>query len=116
MENVTVEKAKLLDTLKTNRTAHRELFLEAQTVYAQKVIETFEERLAAARRGDRVSTSIHLPEPRDYTDAFDRAIKMIEWSIGDTVELSEHDFQRYVLNDWEWQQAFASSTQMYVGS
>jgi len=116
MENVTVKKDALLDILTSNREAHRQLFLEAQEVYREKVIEALDERLQAVRRGDRVSTFFNLPEPRDFTDAFDRAISMVQWNVGETIELSEHDFQRYVLNDWEWAQQFVASTQLYTGS
>lgn len=114
MQNITVDKDRLLKTLKTNRDEHRDLFLQAQGVFRQKVIEALDERLARARGGEKVELFISLREPQDYTEEFDRTISMIEWSQGDTMDLSEKDFQRYVLNKWEWAEAFASSTAQYL--
>lgn len=114
MENITVDKVRLLETLTANREEHQAIFAKAQVAYREKVIEVLDQRLADARAGRKIITFLNLPEPTDYTDAFDRAIKMVEWQEGETIELSEHDFERYVMNDWEWQGKFAASTQSYV--
>lgn len=116
MEIITVNKEKLLDTLRTNRDAHHDLFVKAQEVFREKVIEALDKRLEAARNGGKIDLRIGLPEPLDYTDSFERAIAMVEWAEGNTVELSERDFQRYVLNDWEWAVAFAQNTGSYLVS
>lgn len=114
MQTITVAKDQLLATLKDNREAHRELFLKAQDAFRERVIEVLDHKLAEAREGHKVELWIRLPEPEDHTDSFDRAIAMVEWAVGDTIELSEKDFQRYVLNLWEWEQAFAANTMSYV--
>lgn len=100
MQNITVSKKDLLETLTTKRGEHRSVFDKAQVAYREQVIQTW----------------IDLPEPKDYTDEFDKAIAMVEWQVGDTIELSERDFQRYVLNQWEWAGAFAATTSTYLGS
>jgi hypothetical protein len=114
MQNITVSKAKLLQQLQDNRASHRALFLQAQEVFREKVIQTLDQRLAQARSGGRIELFINLPEPVDYTDEFDRAIAMMEWEESDQITLSEKDFQRYVLNKWEWAAAFAANTQSYL--
>ena len=114
MEKITVNKEKLLTTLQTNRSEHRAMFEKAQEVYRAEVIKVLDKRLKQARKGGRIVTFINLPEPVDYTTEFDRAIAMVEWNEGNEVTLSERDFQRYVLNMWEWQQNFAASTMRYV--
>lgn len=116
MQNVTVQKEALLAALRTNRAEHRNLFEKAQEVFRSEIIKALDRRLKDARGGGRISTYIDLVEPQDYTESFDRAIQMVEWSVGDTIELSERDFQRYVLNDWEWSGAFAKNTMTYVTS
>lgn len=114
MQTITVSKQRLLETLRTNREEHRELFLKAQDVFRQRVIEVLDERLRHARAGRKVELFIHLPEPEDYTERFDQAIAMVEWAEGNSIELTEKDFQRYVLNRWEWAQSFAAATRSYV--
>lgn len=115
MENITVRKDKLQETIKTNRDSHREQFLAAQDKYREKVIAELDKRLEAARNGGRIDLGFHLPEPVDYTDSYDTAIAMLEWEVSDEIELSDVDFQRYVLNKWEWARVFAANTQSYLG-
>lgn len=115
MENITVPKDKLLDTIRTNREAHREQFLAAQLKYREVVIRELDSRLAQARDGGAINLGFALPEPVDYSDQYDTAISMLEWEVDEEVTLAEHDFQRYVLNKWEWARMFAANTQSYLG-
>lgn len=114
MQTITVPKEKLLATLQENREAHRETFLKAQGVFRERVITALDERLQAIRDGQKIDLQIYMPEPVDYTDSYDRAIAMVEWAVGDTMELSEKDFKQFVLNDWDWGRMFAESTVSYA--
>lgn len=114
MQNITVNKSALLDKLRENRDDHVGLFLKAQEAYRKKLIEVLDDRLAQARADRKVSTYIAMPEPVDYTEEFEKAIAMVEWAEGDTIDLSEKDFSRYVLNKWEWAAAFATNTTAYL--
>lgn len=114
MKEITVDKERLGQTLVRNRDEHQHLFQTAQREFRAKFIEVLERRLAAARSGDPVKAYLSMPEPVDYTEAFDRAIAMVEWAEGDTITLSEQDFQRYILNKWEWSPAFEANTVAYV--
>lgn len=114
MQTVTVNKERLLEALRTNKKEHREVFLKAQEGYRAKVIEVLDQRLKDAREGNQIDLMFRLPEPRDYTEEYEQAIQMTEWSVGDEVEISQDDFRRYVLNDWEWKHQFVASTQAYV--
>ena len=114
MNTITVSKANLLETLKKNREEHRGLFLEAQKGFRKAVIATLDQRLQDARDGKKIDLRIALPEPQDYTGEFDTAIKMLEWDTGDEVELTMHDFQRYVENQWEWRDAFTRTSGAYL--
>lgn len=114
MDSITVDKARLLATLEANRTEHREMFDRAQVAYRVAVIKALDERLERAKNGDKIDVVIRMPEPKDYTEEFDRVISMLGWQEGDTVELDEHDFRRYVLNQWEWASQFAQNTMSYL--
>lgn len=113
MENITVSKDRLLQTLTANRETHRAQFLQAQEGFRAAVVAQLDERLADARKGKRVSLTIALPEPQDHTPDYDRAIQMVEWNLSDEVELAEHDFQTYVLDDWNWKRQFAATNSTY---
>lgn len=114
MQTVKVAKADLIATIQENRDAHRDQFLAAQVKYREKVIEELDRRLAMVRDGRQFDLAFRLPEPVDYTSEYDTVLSMLEWEVDDFVELEHHDFERYVLNKWEWARNFAASTQSYL--
>ena len=116
MENITVDKETLLEKMRDNRDHHRLQFLKAQDKYRDAVIKALDERLQQARNGGPLNLGFTLPEPRNYTDEYDAAIAMVEWDQGDVIVLSQQDFERFVLNQWEWARAFKMSTQSYLDS
>ncbi len=111
---IKVEKQRLIDTVTANRNEHRGHFITAQQKYREKVIEILDERLAAARRGDKIDVQISLPQPQDYTSWYDKALSGLEWEVSDYVNLTQEEFNRLVLNDWEWRSAFAGTTMSYI--
>lgn len=113
MNNLSVRKDQLLETLRTNKEAHHAEFLEAQKNYRKQVIAELDKRLEQARKGGVINLGFALPEPVEYTDTYDSEIQALEWHIGDTVELTQQDFNRLVLNKWPWAQVFAASTSIY---
>ncbi len=62
----------------------------------------------------KVNAAVSLPYPENRTDDYGRAIKMIELSVYDTVELSEQEFDAYVLNNWAWKKKFVDTNDRYV--
>lgn len=114
MDTITVDKEQLLTTMRENRERHREIFIKAQEGYREQAIKKLDRRLAAARQG-RVDLTFSLPAPQDFTEEYDTAIGMLEWEQEGTVELTQRDFERYVLDKWDWARQFVGSTSMYVG-
>jgi hypothetical protein len=114
MENITVDKATLLAKLKANRDEHREMFLQAQDVYRDKMIAELDLALQEAREGKKIRRSFSLPVPEDHTEDFNTAIQMLEWEQGDQVQLGYGDFQQYVQNQWRWAASFAANTSAYL--
>lgn len=112
--DITVEKTALLDALRTNRTAHVELFQQAIEKYRLKAIAWFEDSILTIKQGGEVQVQLRLPIPEEHTDDFDRAIEMIEWHQGDSIELTEHQFENFVRNRWDWHRTFTSNTASYV--
>lgn len=116
MQTITVKKQDLYQTIRENRDSHRETFLAAQVKYRERVVEELDRRLENARNGRKIDLVFRLPEPEDYTSHYDTALAMLEWEIGEEVELEREDFDRYVLNKWEWARHFAANTQSYLAS
>lgn len=114
MDDIKVDKARLIKTLKKNRKKHRDEFLRAQVRYREKVIEVFDQRLKEMRNGGKVKVYIDLPEPEDHTEDFDTVISMMEWHLGKKVVLTHREVQTYIDNKWGWQSSFAANTQAYT--
>jgi hypothetical protein len=110
---LTFSKGELLETLKENRGKHQSIFEEAQEGYRKKIIAIFEERLAAAKEGKKVSHFVSLQEPMNQTGDYDRVIRMLEMSKDDEITLDEGQFTQYVMDQWDWRGGFLNTNAAY---
>lgn len=113
MTDVNVKTAELLGTLKKNRETHRTIFLEAQAGYRAQVILELDAMAAEARGNKRIRRAVTLVEPVDQTREYDRAIRMLEMAVDDTLRISAEDFQCYVMDEWRWKSNFTASNSHY---
>jgi Asp-tRNA(Asn)/Glu-tRNA(Gln) amidotransferase A subunit family amidase len=116
MKNVKVKKSEALEILKKNREDHRKIFLEALEGYKKQAVELLEKHIKGIKAGRVASVRVQIPEPQDYTREYDRAIKMLEMSVDDIVELDEDTFAQFVMDDWDWKRQFLSSNAPYSAS
>lgn len=114
MRDITVNKEKLIKTLKKNRKKHRSIFLTAQKVYREQMIAELDRALQEASNGGKIIRGFSLPVPEEHTADFDTAIGMLEWHEGKKVTLPESEYRMYVENEWGWQHSFAGSTMAYA--
>jgi hypothetical protein len=114
MHTIKVKKTELLDVLRKNREAHRDIFEKACVGYRKVAVEELERSLADARAGRKIRQNLALIEPMDQTKDYDRAIRMLEMSIEDTIELDEQQFAQYVQDDWRWKEQFTASNSRYT--
>lgn len=113
MENITVRKADLLAKIRANRQEHREIFEEALEGYKAEALRNLEDHIDRLKRGKLRHVYIAMPVPQDHTSDYDRVIAMLEMDVSDEVELSEGEFARYVLDDWQWQDQFLTTASNY---
>jgi hypothetical protein len=113
MENQEVDKAKLLAILKGNREKHKAVFDEAMVGYKQQVTKLLKEHLMRVQAGKNVRVHIVLTQPVNQTKSYDRVIGMLEMALANEVELSEEDYQQYVMDDWSWKEEFLTSNARY---
>jgi len=114
MEKVTVRKDELLEALKTNREGHRAQFLQAQEGWKIRIVEELERRTEDARNGKFINARFFFQEPEDHTTEYDRAIRMVEMEISDTIVMAEHEFAQYVMDDWGWKAQWAACSSDYI--
>lgn len=116
MKDLNVNKERLIAKIKENREEHQGIVARAQERYRERVIEELDKRLADAKAGRRINIAINLPMPTNYTEQYDIAIAQFEWERDEWVVLDPMDFNRFVLNKWEWAQQFAGTSLAYANN
>lgn len=113
---VSVDKDRLLETLRANKAEHRSIFERAQRGYRTKVIEVLDARLESARSGGPINTYIGLTEPKDFTAEYDAVIAELEWSgkSESVIDLDQREFRQLVLNQWDWMDQFSATNSVYL--
>lgn len=113
MNAINVKREELISKLNTNRDLHRKIFLEAQEGYRAQCIAELDKMLEEARDGKRIRRAIALIEPIDQTKEYDSALEMLKMSVDEVINLEEHDFRCYVLDQWAWKGQSSSSNIRY---
>lgn len=116
MNEVEVEKSKLIETLHANRRQHMTTFAEASANYRTSVVLAMRDRADAIAGGAEIDTHFELPKPEDHTEDYDEAIQQLEWDRQSYVKLDTQQFRQWVLDKWRWELAFLSNTASYTGN
>ena len=69
---------------------------------------------AVSFHGFKWDSTLNLQYPENHTKDYERAIRMMQASVYDEVRLSEHEFDAYVLNNWDWKNKFMVSNTLYL--
>lgn len=114
MNQIRVNKAALLEALRSNRDEHRSIYEKAVEAYRIKAAEL-------AREQAELMLRVLLRDWQSDVDGLDLSpdldgpfVVVLEWDLGEEYELSEQDFSQYVMNDWGWARAFAANSMSYL--
>lgn len=138
---IEVNRAKLVETLKSNREKHVKEYKEALEGYKTLALEKLQKGYEDAKvkleknliRGreslqefnpdNPENTSdyltlvdaiqITLKVPQNYSDEYDAAIDMANWDVRETLELSHAEFTCFVRDEWDWSRDFFATSSMY---
>lgn len=118
MKRVLLDRVELLEIVRENQKKHVAEYQEAVTDFKKAVINVTKENLALARTGRleeirKIRSVPHAPE--SYQDSYTRAIRMLELSVEDQIELDEQVFNQLVLDEWQWKLSFTSMSATYKG-
>ncbi len=112
-----VSRDDLLKQLRENRDEHRIIVTEARDGYKAAAKAALAKQLKAARAGQPFTLNFaHIVAPKDYTEAYETVIKMLEWSQDATMTLGADEFRSLVMNEWDWMASFLATTNGYSGS
>lgn len=103
-----------MQTLVVNRKNHRAMFEAAVAGYRDAVIMELDKMLLDAKKGRRIRREVQLNEPIDQTAEYDKIIRQLEMEVRDEVELSDEEFNNYVMDNWRWKGAVMALAGTYA--
>ena len=119
MRSVKMNKVELLDIVRQNKIKHVKDFEESVNDYKALVYKISSDNLVLARTEDlnKFKDIKSIPSaPKSYENDYARAIRMLELSVDDVIELEDDVFNQLVLDEWVWKQSFVTSSALYKSS
>ena len=116
MRSVKINKDELLKIVRENQKKHVKEYDESVKDYKKAAIKVAKEHVELAKTGDldQIAKIKAMPQrPASYEDSYNRAIRMLELSVDDIIELEEDIFNQLVLDEWTWKHAFVASGALY---
>lgn len=116
MYDVKVNTDNLLKIVRQNKEKHIKEYNEAVEDFKKAVVKIAEDNLKLVQTGDLVEIAkvkTNPTKPISYESSYTRAIRMLELSVDETIELDAHTFSQFVLDEWEWKQSFTTSNSTY---
>jgi len=116
------DKTTLARKLETNRAQHFQDYREALGTYHRKLKEELECKIvelamAPGNPGFPTPVSGHsrLAVPEEHLEDYDRMLSMLALTTQTEIELTEHQYREYILDEWDWRRSFVSNTLSYKG-
>lgn len=116
MNAIKMNRLELLAIVQANKITHVAQFVESVEDYKKLV-------LAVAQANVKIAKTQDLEEfkkirgtpgaPVSYENDYKRAIRMLELSVEDVIEVEEDVFNQLVLDEWSWKRSFTAATMSY---
>lgn len=116
MRSVKINKVELLKIVQDNLKSHIAQYEEAVEDYKAAALKITNENVKLAKSGDldKIAKIRSMPsKPSSYEDNYNRAIRMLQLSVEDTIELEDAIFNQLVLDEWHWKGQFTASASLY---
>lgn len=109
----------LIEALKKNRKGHDALFQKALAGWKKAVAKASQAVLDAKDSPDEILKRLrdlnsHGRCPMDQTKEYDTAISMLDMTTDEQIELTQHQYQCYVEDDWDWKDEWMGSNSAYT--
>lgn len=116
MNAIKMNRAELLEIVRANMAMHVTDFSESVNDYKKLVLKLALANAKLAKTGDleQFKNIKGMPQsPVSYEDSYKRAIRMLELSIDEVIEVNEDVFSQLVLDEWVWKRQFTVANTMY---
>lgn len=116
MRYVKVNKAELLGIVRENKKKHVKEYDESVRDYKKAAVKVAKEHVDLAKSGDleQIAKIRAMPsKPVSYEKEYDRAIRMLELSVEEELDIESDVFNQLVLDEWVWKNQFVASASLY---
>ena len=116
MKSVKINRDELLQIVRDNKQKHIQEYNEAVEDYIVLVEKIYQDNLKLAETKDlqQFEKIRHRPQaPTSYEDSYVRAIRMLELSTEEIIEVDSLTFNQLVLDEWQWKQQFTTLSSSY---
>jgi hypothetical protein len=116
MNAVKMNRVTLLGIVRENKLKHTAAYLESVNDYKQLIVQVATNNLTLAQSGNladfaKIKAAPGLPQ--SYESSYARAIRMLELSVDDIIDVEEDVFNQLVLDEWHWKNSFVTAGAMY---
>ena len=116
MNAIKMNRLELLTLVQANKIKHIADFNESVEDYKALVLQfsTANLKLAKTANLDEFKKIKSLPSsPTSYEVSYNRAIRMLELSVDEIIEVEEDVFNQLVLDEWSWKRSFMVANSTY---
>lgn len=116
MNAIKMNRLQLLEIVRENKEKHIAAFVESVADYKVLVLQIANANLKLAKTGDpeqfkKMRSMVSAPV--SYENDYARAIRMLELSVEEIIEIEEDVFNQLVLDEWSWKRSFTAATMSY---
>lgn len=115
MRTVRVNKGDLVNALTENRKKHKEEFDKACQGYRADMLAFMAEKSRLIEAGQNIPVIVEDTPPKDHTEDYNVALKMLEMEVNSVVELTHEEFRHMILDDWAWRRHWSELNTKYLG-
>ena len=120
MNAIKMNRLELLGLVQANKIKHIAEFDESVEDYKRLVLQSSTANLKLAKTAslEEFKKIKSLPSaPVSYELSYARAIRMLELSVDEIIEVEEDVFNQLVLDEWSWKRSFVMANSTYkIGS
>jgi len=116
MRDVKINRDELLTIVRANKEKHIADYDESVIDFRAAVLKIAKQNLKLAQSDDVAEIAKIRPIPMmpvSYADSYTRAIRMLELSVEEVIEVDATTFNQLVLDEWQWKQQFTAMSSTY---
>ena len=111
---IKVVKAKLIEQIIENKEAHIIAYAKAVEAYKKEALKQLSELTERVENG-ALDIKLKLTTPVDNRENYDKIVGMFEWDIDSEVELTQQEYNEYILDETESARHALMSNTAYLG-